>query len=159
MKEQGAVVLEKSEVRLGTNLLVATAFTLMAGVAASHFIPGLSGMEGAKQSLLMAGTGWVIQMLLALAFMRVPPMEYVDLIGKIMRTGVLILSPMIVWGFLEGPVWPAIPVLNVAASFGYMLYKHVTESREAGISFGWTISWMVSLWLGAGIWMLAFYVL
>lgn len=138
-------------------LLIAILLTALFGTSLKNYFEDVSNVEAAKQMLLMAGTGWVLQILLALVNLRDKALDYIGHLGSIMVVGLLILVPSILLHALTDIKTPWIPALSVMLSSGYMLYLHINRVRYLEISQGWTISWFLLLQVTALYWIYFFH--
>src|SRR5690606_37440403 len=130
-------------------LLIAILLTALFGISLKNYFEGVSSVEAAKQMLLMAGTGWVVQILLALVSLPAKALVYIGHLGSIMVVGLLILIPSSLLHALTDIKTPWIPALSVMLSSGYMLYLHINRVRYLEISQGWTICWFLLLQITA----------
>jgi predicted DCC family thiol-disulfide oxidoreductase YuxK len=126
-------------------LLISILFTGLFGVSLKNLFNDISVIEAATQMLLMAGTGWVLQTLLAILMLRDKALDYVGHLGSIMVVGLLILVPSMLFSAFTDIVTPWIPAISVMLSSGYMLYLRINRVRYLDLSQGWTISWFLFL--------------
>lgn len=139
-------------------LLVATILTALFGNSLRGFFPGMTGSNAAMQMLLMAGTGWVVQLLLAAVFLGNKALDYVGHLSTIMVAGLLILVPWMLFHAITG-VYPLyIPVLSVVLSSVTMLYLHINRVRHLGFSQALTLCWFILLQTGAAVWVFFFHI-
>jgi predicted DCC family thiol-disulfide oxidoreductase YuxK len=124
--------------------LVSVFLTAMFG-ASLHKLPGLTPGEAAIQMLLIAGTGWVLQILFAAAILRGEALDYIGHLGSIMVAGLLILVPWIVFYAVTGVVTPWLPAISVVLSSAGMLHLHISRVKHLGLSQAWTVSWFLLL--------------
>lgn len=143
----------------GITLFIATLITLLFGAALAPYFDHVAPIEGAGWMLLMAGTGWVVQGILALLFMKEQKAEYLSHVGTIMALGVLILLPVTLWLLLGGTAHWIFPVLSVALSSGTMLWQHIRRVKFLGLKQRWTVSWFLALQITAGLAVGAFLVI
>ena len=135
----------------GICLTLATLITLLFGASLSEYFDGISQIEGAGWMLLMAGTGWIVQGIMALLFMKDRTADYLSHLGTTMVVGVAILLPSTLWHLLGGHAHWLIPTFSVALSSGYMLYQHIRRVKFLELNQRWTASWFVSLQLTAAM--------
>ncbi len=145
-------------IRFAFHLSIAIAITAYFGFAMSPLVPGLSPLDGAFQMLLIAGSGWALQLLLArvkLDHWR----EYAYALGPIMTWGVLLLLPASL-GFVYFK-WSAawIPLFSVACSFSVMLMMHVRALKKLNLSRKWTSFWITNLLSTATAWFSIFHLI
>lgn len=138
-------------------LLFSVLLTALFGVSLAHFFQGVPAFTAASLMLLMAGTGWVIQMVLAALLLKDKALEYVGHLGSIMVAGLLILVPWILFHAITGIHLPHLPALSVVASSAWMLYMHTRRIRHLGLSQIWTVSWLVLLQSFAAFWVYVFH--
>lgn len=138
-------------------LLISVLLTVLFGIFLKAFFVNLSDADAAMQMLLMAGTGWVLQILLAMVMLRDKALDYIGHLGSIMVVGLLILTPSMLISALTSMNTPWIPVVSVMLSSGYMLYLHINRVRYLELSQGWTISWFLFLQSTALFWIYIFH--
>jgi predicted DCC family thiol-disulfide oxidoreductase YuxK/flagellar biosynthesis protein FliQ len=132
--------------------------TAMFGLSIKHFVDHVSASEAIVQMLLMAGTGWVLQILIATTSMREKALDYIGHLGSIMVVGLLILVPwMLLYAFTRISN-PYLPAISVAISSGSMLFLHIGRVRYLQLSQRWTVSWFILLQSTAFFWVYFFYV-
>jgi len=136
----------------------AAILTALFGVTLVKFIPGLSPGRAAAEMILIAGTGWAVQLVMAMAVMKNRALDYAGHIGTMMVLGLTVLVPWMIFQSITGPgiVW--MPVVSVVLSSGIMLYVHIHRVRYLGLSQWWTVSWFVSLQTTASAWIYFFHV-
>lgn len=139
-------------------LLISMFLTAMFGLSLRNFFTGVSPSSAAIQMLLMAGSGWVLQILLAIIILREKAVDYIGHLGSIMVVGLLILVPWILIYAATGILIPYLPGLSVVISSGYMLYMHIHRVRYLEISQGWTLSWFLLLQSTALYWIYFFHI-
>ena len=139
-------------------LLIATFLTAMFGISLRKLFAGISSSEAAIQMLLIAGTGWVIQIILAVIILKDRALDYVGHLGSIMVAGLLILVPWMLFYAYTGMLSLYPPALSVVISSSYMLYLHVHRIRHLELSQAWTVSWFVSLQVTAFGWIYFFHI-
>jgi hypothetical protein len=138
-------------------LLISVLLTTAFGISLKNLFTNISIKEAAIQMLLMAGTGWVLQILLAIVMLRDKALDYIGHLGSIMVVGLLILVPPMLFSALTGIVTPWVPAISVMLSSGYMLYLHINRVRYLELSHGWTISWFLLLQSTALFWVYIFH--
>lgn len=139
-------------------VLVATILTALFGNSLRGLFPGMTGSNAAMQMLLMAGTGWVVLLLFAVAFLGNKALDYVGHLSSIMIAGLLILVPWIMLHAITGVSAVYIPALSVVLSSATMLYLHINRVRHLDISQAWTVSWFILLQTGAAGWIFFFHI-
>ena len=142
-------------IRFAVHLLLAIFITAAFGYAISP-LGAISPTDGAMHMLLIAGTGWVLQLLLA-RFLLATWKPYAFALGPVMSLGVLLLLPATIgFVFLKwDAVW--IPLLSVACSFSAMLFFHHQTIRKLTLPKVWTQWWFYSLFSTAIAWMAILY--
>lgn len=138
-------------------LLISVLLTAMFGISLRNLAGGISPSAAALQMILMAGTGWVVQMALAMAVMRNKTIDYIGHLGSIMVTGLLILLPWMLFHAITAIENIYLPLISVVISSGVMLYLHIHRVRHLELSQAWTASWFLSLQSGAICWIWFFY--
>jgi predicted DCC family thiol-disulfide oxidoreductase YuxK len=138
-------------------LLISVLLTVLFGISLREFFPGTGRLYAAVQMLLIAGTGWVLQMLLAAVCMRDKAVDYFGHLGTIMVAGLLVLLPSIAITSLLGWLNPWIPGISVLCSSSLMLYMHLRRSQFIGISTWWTLGWFLFLQSTAIFWVCYFH--
>lgn len=117
----------------------------------------LSISDGGSKMLLIAGTGWCVQILLAFLFMKEKRADYIGHLATLMIIGVLLLVPGIILGAVTQYHYPVIPVISVLASSGMMLWQHAKRVKNLQLNQLWTFAWLCSLQLTALFWVTRFY--
>jgi hypothetical protein len=139
-------------------LLISVFLTVMFGISLRNFFTGISLSEAAGQMLLMAGTGWLIQILLAVLFIKQKALDYIGHLGSIMVVGLLILVPWMLLYATTGILNIYLPALSVLISSAYMLYLHIQRIKYLELSQTWTISWFLLLQFTAAFWVYFFHI-
>lgn len=137
--------------------LISVLLTALLGISLRKFVIDIPASEAAGQMLLMAGTGWAIQMILAVAFMKEKALDYVGHLGSIMVVGLLILTPWMLFYFFTGILNFYIPAINVLISSAFMLYLHIQRTRYLELTQVWTMSWFLLLQSTACFWIYTFH--
>jgi hypothetical protein len=137
-------------------VLLSSLVTFLFGRSAAPYL-SISQGDGGWQMLLVAGTGWIVQIIAALVFMKRDPIIYLGHLSTVMVIGVLILVPGIILSSLTGYEYAGIPVVSVAASSLTMLWLHIKRVKHIGASQAWTLSWFLSLQVTAWAWAYVFY--
>ncbi|MBT1695944.1 hypothetical protein KK083_03590 [Fulvivirgaceae bacterium PWU4] len=138
-------------------LLIAVLLTAIFGIALRNFAGGISPSAAAWQMILMAGTGWVVQMALALVVLRNKALDYIGHLGSIMVAGLLILLPWILFHAITAIENIYLPLMSVVISSAVMLCLHIHRVRHLELSQAWTVSWFLLLQSGAIFWIWFFY--
>lgn len=138
-------------------LVIAVLLTALFGISLRNFFTDISRAEAATQMLLMAGTGWVLQILLAAISLRDQALDYIGHLGTIMVVGLLILVPSTLFYAFTGILTPWVPAISVFMSSGYMLYLHINRVKYLERSQTWTISWFLFLQITASFWIYIFH--
>jgi hypothetical protein len=139
-------------------LILSIFLTAMFGISLRNFFHGISMSDAAIQMLLMAGSGWVLQILAAMAVLREKALDYIGHLGSIMVAGLLILVPSMLFYSLTGILTPWLPAISVLISSAYMLYLHMSRVKYLEISQGWSVSWFLLLQSTALFWVYFFHV-
>ena len=138
-------------------LLISILLTALFGISLRGFFSGMSAPDAAIQMLLMAGTGWVFQILMAIVALRGKALEYIGHLGTIMVIGLLIVVPSMLFFAFTGILIAWIPAVSVLVSSGYMLYLHICRVRYLEIPQTWTITWFLFLQSTAAFWIYFFH--
>lgn len=137
-------------------IFISVFLTALFGVSV-HGALGVEPLAGAGQLLLIAGTGWVVQIILAaLTLERQQALDYVGHLGTIMVAGLLVLVPSITLYFISGVLFYPLPILSVVCSSGLMLYMHYQRVAYLGLHQQWTLQWFLLLQATAVGWLLYF---
>jgi len=130
--------------------------TALFGMTLTKFFHGLSPGRAAAEMMVVAGTGWTIQVGIAVAIMKNKALDYAGHVGTIMVAGLTVLSPWMIFQSITGAgaVW--MPVVSVVLSSGVMLYLHIDRVRYLGLSQWWTVSWFAWLQTTALAWIYFF---
>ena len=142
---------------IAITVLLSIALTALFGISLKDHFNSLSTLEAAGQMLLMAGTGWVLQIALALIKLGRNALDYIGHLGSIMVVGVLILVPSVLFYFLTGVSTLWIPVFSVIVSSSVMLYLHRVRIKHLGLSRAWTWTWFLLLQASALFWIYVFH--
>ncbi|MEL6674761.1 MAG: hypothetical protein AAFR61_21315 [Bacteroidota bacterium] len=139
-------------------IAVAVGLTAAFGAAVADYIPAVSSTVGAGQMLLIAGSGWVLEMLLGTNASDTQR-RYFALLSETMVVGVCILIPFCMIQLLAGPVWLGWPIISVLLSSTTMTYLHYAGIQQIGLSPRLTLRWFFSLQSTALAWICFFYLL
>src|SRR5688500_18302300 len=137
--------------------LISVLLTTLFGISLRKFFMNISALEAAGQMLLIAGTGWVVQMILAVALMKEKALDYIGHLGSIMVAGLLILTPWMLFYFCTGILISYIPALSVLLSSACMLFLHAQRIKYMEMRQAWTISWFLLLQSTAFFWIYFFH--
>jgi predicted DCC family thiol-disulfide oxidoreductase YuxK len=108
-------------------------------------------------ALLICGTGWIVQQLLALIFLREKRMDYFGHLATLQLVGVLVLLPAIVLSPFVGHYGIVVCGVGVVCSSALMLRGHYKRTAVLQLSQWWTIGWFVNLQITASAWMYYFF--
>lgn len=136
-------------------LLTSMLLTALFGISLKSF--DISTVDAAAQMLLIAGSGWILQIALAFVLLKEKALDYIGHLGSIMVAGLLVLIPWMLLHWIAGTTTPYIPMISVAMSSALMLYLHVHRVRHLRLSQTWTVSWFFLLQASALIWIYIFY--
>lgn len=142
---------------IGICFVLAIVLTALFGITLRYFFTGISAPEAGGQMLLIAGTGWIVQMVLALIIIKDKALDYIGHLGSVMVVGLLLLTPWMLFYFLTGIQVVLLPALSVLASSAYMLYLHVQRTKYLEMSPAWTLSWFLLLQSTALFWIYIFH--
>jgi predicted DCC family thiol-disulfide oxidoreductase YuxK len=138
-------------------ITISLILTALFGISLQGFFPGITYLKAAVEMLLIAGSGWVIQIGLALIVMNKNALDYIGHLGSIMVVGLLILIPSILIETLFSLKMYWIPAVSVMISSGAMLYLHIHRARALQLSIFWNISWFIFLQITALFWAYQFH--
>ena len=142
---------------LAMALLWSVILTALFGVSLQEAL-GTGPGSSAVQLLLIAGTGWVLQLLIAAATLnRQQAMDYGGHLATIMVAGLLVLVPAILFYLISGMLFFPLPLLSVLGSSGLMTYLHYHRVQYLGLSQRWTVQWFLLLQVSAVGWLLYFH--
>jgi hypothetical protein len=127
------------------------------GISLKDFFEGMSATRSAVEMLLIAGTGWVIQIFLATIFLKDKALDYIGHLSSIMVVGLLVLVPWILFHSITGITVIAFPLVSVCISSLLMLYLHIERVRHLELSQRWTWSWFLALQSTASFWIYFFH--
>jgi predicted DCC family thiol-disulfide oxidoreductase YuxK len=139
-------------------IMISLFLTSLFGVSLQFFFPQLSTGKAIVEALLIAGSGWVLQILLVIIILRERALDYIGHLGSIMVTGLIVLIPSILLRliFAANIVW--IPALSVAVSSTLMLFLHINRIRWLGLHSIWTYTWFIFLQSTALFWIYIFHI-
>ena len=147
---QTALQLNIFLVNAGIALLVTAAFGMaFAALFSEAMVPGAGKMT------LICGTGWIVLLGLSLSMKADDGHAYRSRLGRLMRNGVLFLVPITVYVLLfgaRGALEIQLALVSVSFSFAYMLFTHIKDCIELGLSQRWTLYWFLSLMATAAAW-------
>lgn len=131
--------------------------TALFGISLKNFFTGLTATDAAAQMLLMAGSGWALQILVAAILLKEKALDYVGHLSSIMVVGLLILIPSMLFHALTGILTAWVPVVSVMLSSIVMLYLHMSRIKYLDLSQGWTVGWFFFLQSTAVFWVYVFH--
>ncbi|MDO1445872.1 hypothetical protein Q0590_06395 [Rhodocytophaga aerolata] len=117
----------------------------------------LASTTGGLTMLLIAGTGWVVQLCLAGIFLHEKRMEYISHLAVIMLLGVLLLVPAICLSWVTKNIYLPIACLSVLLSSSLMCRQHYLRIRTLSLSQRWTALWFMVLQTTAFFWIYQLY--
>ena len=141
---------------IAMTVFLSVLLTMLFGISLAGLFSNLTAGEAAMQMLLMAGTGWVLQIILAITVLKEKALDYIGHLGSVMVAGLLILIPSMLLSFL-GVQTILIPAISVLVSSSYMLYLHIGRIKYLELSQGWSISWFLFLQATASFWVYFFH--
>lgn len=137
-------------------LLLSSLITWIFGRSTANYL-SVSPATGGWQMLLVAGTGWVLQIITALFFKKNRTIDYLGHLSVVMIIGVLLLLPGVILSSLTNYQYWLIPVISVVMSSSVMLWQHVKRVDHIRSSQWWTVSWFLFLQVTASGWVYVFY--
>ena len=129
-------------------VVMATLFTAIFGVAVHNIMPGSSYLGIMAKMILICGSGWFLQIMGALFFMKKDAINYIAHLAVIMMMGSFILLTALAGMYLLQLVGlPAIwqPIIAVSFSFMLMLDQHRSRIAVMKKSQRWTLAWVLNL--------------
>ena len=138
-------------------LTISITLTGLFGISLKNFFTGVTSIDAAVQMLLMAGSGWVLQIVVAAIIMKEKALDYIGHLSSIMVVGLLLLVPWMIFYALTGILTPWLPIISVMLSSIFMLYLHMSRVKYLDLSQGWTVGWFFFLQSTAIFWIYFFY--
>ena len=125
--------------------------TLFGVILASHLHQTIR--ESVFSTLLIVGSGWFIQILLAAIILPYGQLvDYLRHLFLIMVVGVLILIPSIMLSSLPTLPFAIITWINILTSSSVMLRMHYKRVKFMKLNQCWTLSWFLLLQMAASGW-------
>ncbi len=128
---------------ISITISISILLTALFGMSLKNYFTGMSNSKAALEILLIAGSGWALQLIAAALFMKKDALEYVGHLGSIMVVGLLILVPCMLFYFITGVQIPYVIIISAIVSFCYMVYLHIGRVRYLEISQWWSASWIL----------------
>jgi hypothetical protein len=129
--------------------VVSVVATFGFGMAIARSRPDLDLLQGGLAMLLMAGPGWILQALLALAVNGMRSMEYLSHLATVMWKGILPLAVVSLVAMVSGPLPAYFFLAAVLMSSLLMARDHFRRVNLLGLSQSWTLTWFLLLQLSA----------
>ena len=139
-------------------VMIALVLTGLFGLSLSSFFTRLPASEAVRQVLIIAGTGWMLQIFLVSIIMRDEAVDYVGHLATIMVAGLLALTPWMLFYFLTGIREASLPIVSVVVSSLIMLRMHIHRTRFLGLPQVWTLTWFALLPLSALFWVYSLHI-
>lgn len=136
--------------------VLASLVTFLFGAALSVIVPKYTWIEAGGAMLMIAGTGWLVQGLLAYSKIGTKKFEYLSHMATVMWLGVLPLLPAALLLILLPNPTVQIPLVAVAFSSLMMLRQHFVRMNALQASQVWTLSWLLALQSTAWFWIFVF---
>jgi predicted DCC family thiol-disulfide oxidoreductase YuxK len=143
---------------IAITVLISIVLTALFGITLKGFFPGTSALRAAIEMLLIAGTGWVLQIFFAVLLLKNEALDYVGHLGTIMVAGLMILVPSMLFYAITGILNAHVPLFSVLLSSATMLYLHRHRVMHLKISSLWTVSWFMLLQSTAAFWVYFFHI-
>jgi hypothetical protein len=112
---------------------------------------------GGSLMVCIVATGWLLQMLAGVAFIKNKAIDYISHLAVIMLMGALVLVPGKVADALTGYQYTSIPFVGVLLSSAMMLWQHFIRIAHLQLNQIWTLSWLLTLQFTAVFWIYMFY--
>ena len=141
---------------IGIVFSIAILLTALFGISLKNLVVGISATKAAMQMFVISVSGWSLQIIAAVLFMKKNAQEYVGHLGSIMVVSLLLLLPSILFYFSTGIFIPYIPAISVLLSCTCMLYLHIERIKYLGVSQWWTVSRFAFLLLSGCFWLYYF---
>ena len=138
------------------NIVCAILITAAFGYTLDPIFFQTDPLWGAIHMLTIAGSGWIVQLLLGRLWLKDWWAYWIKL-SWIMVVGVLLLTPAIVGMFIGNWQHFLIPTVAVSMSFLTMLFLHQKAVHALPIATRWTGLWTTNLLWTALAWMLIWY--
>jgi len=107
-------------------------------------------------TLLMVGTGWILDALLSRRFIK-PWLEYWGHLATTMLVGVLIFFPWQLFHWILSIPLPFTLSVGASASFVMMTWLHSIRVRLLEMPWYWTVIWGIQVLGGLAVWSWIFY--
>lgn len=115
--------------------------------ALGHWFHYRDMIEFAKASLLMIGSGWALQLLLARVIIRGERFyDYMGHLGIIMLVGALVMLPGIICIVLPDGIFLVLTLICILLSSILMIIMHLHRTKALGLDVGWTVSWLACVY-------------
>lgn len=131
--------------------------TMLFGTSLTAYFPEITKSEAALQMLLMAGSGWICQIVLTAIFLKDKWLDYVGNLSTIMVVGLIVLIPWMLMRIIFGPVSYFIAIGSVLLSSALMLRMHFQRVKFLQLSQIWTLTWFLCLQAKALTWIYIFH--
>ncbi len=118
---------------------------------------GYAGRYPGLKMLAICGTGWMLSMATAVAFMKKDRLEYIGHLAVLQLTGVFVLVPATIAAPYIGDAGIYLCLCSVVVSSLLMLRGHARRIAIMGRSQVWTLLWFVFLQVSAAAWALYFF--
>lgn len=132
-------------------ITVATLITFLFGVSIAGKILDPSYVTAGSQMVLIAGTGWLIQILIAVSFLKEKILDYLGHLAGIMVIGVIVLIPCLAFNLLFGTSI-IYTVFCIFLSSLTMLHFHRVRTKYLRITSLYTVTWFFALQSSALFW-------
>jgi len=134
-------------------VMVAIIISALKGLAlGKHLLVIPDPVFSVTMGLLIVGTGWMLQLLIARIALRGEMFyDYLGHIGIIMLTGVTVLIPALALFWLPDVFFYSILGISVLISSIVMFRMHYKRVAAIGLSQKWTLLWAVSLFSTASV--------
>lgn len=136
---------------------ISVLLTVLFGISLKDFFYGMDLRTAGLQMLLMAGTGWILQIGAAWLLLKDKALDYIGHLGSIMVAGLLVIVPWMLFKWLTGIDLSYFPAGSVVVSSFTMLQMHIHRVKYLALSQAWTLSWFLFLQLGAVGWIYFFH--
>jgi hypothetical protein len=138
-------------------ILISVLLTALFGISLKSFFPFMTYGKAALEMLLIAGSGWVLQIGFASLILKKNALDYIGHLGSIMVVGLSILIPSIfaLVAFQINLFW--IPAVSVLISSATMFYLHIHRVKALNLSTFWNFSWFIFLQSTALFWIYQFH--
>lgn len=120
---------------------------------------GINNTESIYNALLITGSGWAVQILLAFILLKQESFyNYLGHLATIMAVGASVMLPGLLLIRVPANIYFVILVLSTIISSSIMFHMHYWRALFLKKHLLWTMSWFLLVYTGAIFWILVFYI-